>query len=91
MNEVFDEYGNYIYPTDVVLDEPNTVIGCIPTMVYPQVDGITPTVIMPNETKGKLYKRFLYHTDNTLSSGSTYNSINVCARYVHNTVKTAIS
>ena len=27
MNEVFDEYGNYIYPTDVVLDEPNTVIG----------------------------------------------------------------
>ena len=53
MNEVFDEYGNYIYPTDIVLDEPNTVIGCIPTMVYPQVDGITPTVVMPSETKAQ--------------------------------------
>ena len=25
----------------------------IPTMVYPQVDGITPTVVMPSETKAK--------------------------------------
>ena len=32
MTEVFDEYGNYIYPTDVVCDEPNTVISCIPTL-----------------------------------------------------------
>ncbi len=24
MNEIFDENGNYIYPTDVILDEPNT-------------------------------------------------------------------
>ena len=31
MNEIFDENGNYIYPTDVVLDEPNTVIGYIST------------------------------------------------------------
>lgn len=30
MNEIFDEFGNYIYPNDVVLDEPNTVIGYIP-------------------------------------------------------------
>ena len=27
MNDIFDENGNYIYPTDVVLDEPNTVIS----------------------------------------------------------------
>ena len=27
MNDIFDEFGNYIYPTDVVLDEPNTLIS----------------------------------------------------------------
>ena len=53
MTEIIDENGNYIYPTDVVLDEPNIAIGCIPTIVYPQVDGITPTVVMPSETKTK--------------------------------------
>ena len=26
-NDVFDEYGNYKFPTDVVLDEPNNVIA----------------------------------------------------------------
>ena len=31
MNEIFDKYGNYKYPTDVVLDEPNYAIGFIAT------------------------------------------------------------
>ena len=30
MNEIFDENGNYIYPTDIFLDKPNTAIGYIP-------------------------------------------------------------
>jgi len=27
MAEIFDEYGNYIFPTDVSLDKPNVAIG----------------------------------------------------------------
>ena len=38
-------------PRDSVTDDDNK--EPIPTMVYPQVDGITPTVIMPSETKAQ--------------------------------------
>ena len=27
LNGIFDEFDNYTYPTDVVLDEPNTLIS----------------------------------------------------------------
>lgn len=40
MNEIFDEYGNYIYPADVVLDEPNTVIGYFRYTTKEEADSV---------------------------------------------------
>ena len=39
MNEIFDENGNYIYPTDIFLDKPNTAIGYIPLSEEADVIG----------------------------------------------------
>ena len=39
MNEIFDENGNYIYPTDIFLGKPNTAIGYIPLSEETDVIG----------------------------------------------------
>ena len=49
MTQVFDEYGNYIYPTDVRLDEPNTATSIIPQRMDYEV-------FIPYSVKQKTYK-----------------------------------
>ena len=49
MTEIFDEYGNYIYPTDVPLDEPNTATSIIPQRMDYEV-------FIPYSVKQKTYK-----------------------------------
>lgn len=49
MTEIFDEYGNYIYPMDVRLDEPNTATSIIPQRMDYEV-------LIPYSVKQKTYK-----------------------------------
>ena len=47
-NGIFDTYGNYKYPTDVVLEEPNTAIGHFPT-IYNIAGGTIMEKMLENE------------------------------------------
>lgn len=62
MNEIFDENGNYIYPTDIFLDKPNTAIGYIPlseeidVIGYKLVDEVN-TIIENQEKMDRLIQK----------------------------------
>jgi len=32
--QIFDKYGNYIFPTDIVMDDPNNACGTISSIIY---------------------------------------------------------